>query len=129
MNARIASIQASVTASLNDEATQRKAIAYISASLVSWALASIAYACLSYVLWAWLAFVIAAVASLVAGRYVVSYMRADGYDHAVNTCAAVKGFFTKLAAPAPIAAPAVAEHDQHAPVKAMRTKAMRTKAA
>lgn len=84
-----------ITSSLSDEATQRNVVAFVTASIASWAVLSVAYACVAYVLWAWLAFVIAALAAIVTGQHVARYMKVDGYTHAVNAVASVRGFFAK----------------------------------
>lgn len=84
-----------LASSLSDEATQRNVVAFVTATIASWAVLSVVYACVAYVLWAWLAFVIAALAAIVTGKHVAAYMQGSGYDHAVNAVASVRGFFAR----------------------------------
>lgn len=84
-------------ASAHDEATQRAAlgvIADVTAFIVSFSLLN---AVLSLALWAWLAWLIAAVSAVLFSYAAHVYAATSGYDHAVSAVASVKSFFTRKA--------------------------------
>ena len=89
------SVARSVVADLTAEEGVRRLLGTVSSIVVGYAV-GLSYSLIASFLWAWLAAIIALCAGLLAGTIAGCYMGRDGYDHAVNACAAVKGLFRRI---------------------------------
>lgn len=94
MNATITTAINTIGDAVTDENMQRAALGVVSQLIVSFAAFSLLNAALGLALWAWLAALLALIATMFASYFTGRYMRDDGYDHAVNACAWVKGLFS-----------------------------------
>lgn len=91
---------ASIKASLCNESTHRQVFGFLGAFFTTFVAMSLSYAMLSILLWAWLAWLISAIAALILGHHAGTFMATSGYDHAVNGCASVVTFFRAVKAKA-----------------------------